>query len=171
LKAFITLVESFGQIGFYEDAISYGNTAIDMMSNSDSFNTEDKSRLYSSLARVLWVSKENNDLSLQYTRQALAIDRMNEDARSLLRQIANKISPHSKYFRLTVGGKHDSQTDLITYYDVIADNSEEAIELAKDFEPNDFSETFQIENSLELRVTPHELKGVYVITGMIFLPI
>ena len=176
LKALCLLIQSLGETGQYEEAFRHGDMALNRISGDDIFNAADTSRLYSTLAEALWKSGRDISLSLSYVRQALALNRNNEAACAVLRKIHNRKSPEAQYMRLMIWGKIEYDPDikgpceLFTNYDVVADDIEEAFALVKDFEPNDFRESFRIEESRKLEPAPDELKGVYAITGFSFYP-
>jgi len=131
------------------------------------------SSVYSDAAFALFKlrrSKEARGLLLK----AIAADKHNTDAQSLLRTVDDSGSRKgSKYFRVMVHGRWGrtswwkKPTYFFTTYDVVANDETEALGYIKPFEPEGVRESLKVE-SVKVLKSPSQPKGVYRTNGYSF---
>ena len=119
---------------------------------------------------------KDNDLALDFAFKSAIFDRESEAVQWLIRQIKNEVSERNKYFKIEVEGeikgnaKGEEVTDVFhTLYGVVAETSEEALELIVEFENPAIRDTIKLFNSEEVRREPKLPKGIYKTSQIIVI--
>jgi hypothetical protein len=135
---------------------------------------EATSYLYSSHAETLWKTGDSEN-ALIYAWKAIELNKKQEKASWLIREIEGKFSKESKYFRIMIQGIWPQPIEgdrdkpgFYTSYDVIADTLEEAMAYIKRFEPRDTHHTLKVEENEILGKYPRSPQGVYDVCGYLF---
>jgi len=125
--------------------------------------------IYAGLGRAVWEESHQSEAALDWAWKAVALEKDEATALWLIREIAHKHSPSSRYMRLLVRGRwNESITEdeeppgFYATYEVIADSREEAMEMIRPFEPEALRESLFLERCDILEKAPDQTQGVYV---------
>jgi tetratricopeptide (TPR) repeat protein len=146
----------------FDEAIAIARAALD---DSDA-RADERARLQYSIAYALW-SKGDQDAALQAAWNVVAVHPANEDAMWLIREIEQKHSRAAMQFRLIAEGQKDGRRFLVTS-EVVADDEQEARELAIRFEPEDVRLSIVFEDVKKLHRAAELPKGVYWRSDYVF---
>jgi tetratricopeptide (TPR) repeat protein len=123
--------------------------------------------LYTSHAETLYQMKQNKK-ALEYLWYSVELDKKNKRTSSLIREIENRFSKNTKYYRIMIQGVwpepfegESIKPGFFTSYDVVADDNEQAFELIKRFEPDYVQGSLKIVESEVLEERPNEPIGIY----------
>ncbi len=143
-------------------------------------NAEELSIVWCQLGQVYWQAAQDEENASTCTDYALSLQRGDEQALTLIRNIENRRSPKSKYYRLFIEGDWPEKIEdekgrlrpagFFTTYDVVADDKDEAFTYVRNFEPEEMRESLKIEECEALEKRPDDPKGVYQITGYGLFP-
>lgn len=159
----------------YSEALTLLNEAIDLMgklSLMEENEAELLAKIYAHRALIRWALEEDKETILQDIGNALELDKNQQTAFWLIRELHMQTSPDAKYYRLLLEGDwYENHPDdgsplgfFITYY-VIADSLDEALEYARSLEPEAVRNSLQIAESELIQPTPDAVKGVYEAPG------
>jgi len=144
------------------------------MDFEDTEEINDMSSLNASLAKAYWRLGENRP-ARAYTLESIRLDKHQEEARWLLREIDGKKSQESKHFHIIIEGEWHSPLDgdsecpgFYTSYDVIAENQRQAFEYLRVFEPEEIRSSLKIDEAKAIEDRPGEPQGVYSTCGYAF---
>lgn len=128
--------------------------------------------IFTNYAEALWKSG-NSPEALVYVRKALKAWRGYDHAQWLLRQLfKDKTSGRASYWKACVKGIWHEKLDgtypgFVTWFDVVADNENEAMEFIRDFEPEAVWPSLKITEFIKTDL-PAQSKGVYRTQGYVF---
>lgn len=146
----------------FDEAIAIARTAL---SDSDA-QADERARLQYSIAYALW-SKGDNDAALAAAWNVVSLHPANEDAMWLIREIEQRHSRAAMQFRLIAEGQKDGRRFLVTS-EVVADDEQEARDLAIRFEPEDVRTSIVFEEVKKLHKASELPKGVYWRSDYVF---
>lgn len=174
-------------LGRFADAIATSTAAIERLQAApgapevdEGYGTERingemlLSWLYGHRGEARWRGGGDQDAALKDAWRAVELDRTSSSAAWLIRKIENSISPAARYFRIMVAGvaphpeRPAESLNFLTTYDVVADNTNEALAFIRRFEPAETAKSLRIEECEDLEPRPNEPKGVYDVTGRIY---
>lgn len=180
LKAASLRINSYTSMGKVSEAVRYAEEMLGEISindvDQDNDEADDVARLYGAYAEAVWM-KGDSERALALAWQAISCWRQENSALWLIREIENMHSNQARYHRLMIEGVWSEPFDddvlpcgFFTTYGVVADDPDEAFNLAKRFEPTDVRESLHL---LECEVTSESNdipKGVYFISRYSFFP-
>lgn len=159
----------------YDRAIRLGRRILRRMARKRRANEDSvASSICASVAMAYWNGKRKRSLSLEYIQRALEFDRTNADAMWLLREVNAKKSKKAQYFRVLAHGRWDGlmsngrryRPNFYTSYDLIAESTEEALKLIREFERSGIRNSLEIEEYKSLEGRPNDPKGIYAVTNL-----
>lgn len=159
----------------YSESLTLLNEAIDLMgklSLLEENEAELLAKIYAHRALIRWALEEDRERILQDIGNALELDKDQQTAFWLIRELHMQTSPDAKYYRLLIEGDwYENHPDdgsplgfFITYY-VIADSLDEALNYARALEPEAVRNSLRIAESELIQPTPDAVKGVYEAPG------
>lgn len=129
---------------------------------------KDLAEIYSILATSYYETGDRSEKTLKLALKAASFNRQSKPAMWLIRELNNKYSPDSMYYRLKVDGQIvvDIKGEVITnkfrtIYSVLADSPEEAMVFVKAFERFEIKDTLKLAKASEIGKKPDLPKGVY----------
>jgi tetratricopeptide (TPR) repeat protein len=149
----------------FDEAIAIARAALDDSEALGSVDSE-RARLQYSIAYALW-SKGESDAALTAAWDAVSLHPANEDAMWLIREIEQRHSRAAMQFRLIAEGQRDGRRFLVTS-EVVADDEQEARDLAMRFEPEDVRTSIVFEEVKKLHQASQLPKGVYWRSDYVF---
>lgn len=171
IRAAATKISVLNSLSQHDEAITVAEQAIEAPS-TDPEDSEPLSRVYSGLGRTMWDQGRHAELALKHAWKAIELNNGNDSAMWLIREVQNKRSPNSKYFRMAVHGEWrepiDDDGEIQGFYrsfDVVADTEQAALDLAREFEPEEARPTMTIDECEAIEPAPDSPHGVYVVTG------
>lgn len=139
----------------YDEAIATASAALEDFDARD----DERARLQYSIAYALW-SKGQSDMALASAWEVVSLHPANEDAMWLIREIEQQHSRSAMQFRLIAEGQKDGRRFLVTS-EVVADDEQEARDLAIRFEPESVRSSIVFEEIKKLHRAAELPKGVY----------
>jgi tetratricopeptide (TPR) repeat protein len=146
----------------FDEAIG---VARDALAGSDA-QADERARLQYSIAYALW-SKGESDAALAAAWTVVSLHPANEDAMWLIREIEQRHSRAAMQFRLIAEGQKDGRRFLVTS-EVVADDEQEARDLAIRFEPEDVRMSIVFDEVKKLHRASDLPKGVYWRSDYVF---
>jgi tetratricopeptide (TPR) repeat protein len=146
----------------FDEAIAIARDAL----KGSKAQADERARLQYSIAYALW-SKGDSDAALEAAWNVVALHPANEDAMWLIREIEQKHSRAAMQFRLIAEGQKDGRRFLVTS-EVVADDEQEARDLAIRFEPEDVRLSIVFEEVKKLHKASELPKGVYWRSDYVF---
>jgi tetratricopeptide (TPR) repeat protein len=153
-----------------DDAIAAARAALH--SEADA---KDLAYLHMTLADAL-LEKGARSEALASAWDAIALDRGNERAQWIIREIEGQRSDSAKVFHLSLRGRWERAIDdedrgFYVSYSVVADDEDEAVRLASRFEPEHVRASLTLNEAKEEKKCGETLpKGVYWAAGRAFFP-
>lgn len=154
-----------------DEAIQIGSQLIDEMMRQPKLEDEDMqdlARAFAEVGRAYWEGKQDRQKAWENAWKALEWDRADNSALWLVREIINRKSAGSKWFKLIVEGKWHFPIEadkpppgFITTYEVVADTAEDALAFAQDLEPVEVRPTMHLDSHEDLGSFPENQQGVY----------
>ncbi len=157
----VARAHALSELDRHDEAISTAREALE-----DAEDDEERARLQYSIAYALW-SKGDGKAALQAAWDAIALHASNEDAMWLIRELEQQQSKKAMQFRLIVEGALGGRRYLVTY-EVVADNEDEAKDLARRFEPAAGREALLFDEVKKLGKAGDLPKGVYFRSDTVF---
>ena len=157
----VARAHALSELDRHDEAIATAREAL-----GEAEDAEERARLQYSIAYALW-SKGDAQAALDAAWQAIALHASNEDAMWLIREVEHRLSKKASQFRLIVEGNLDGRRYLVTY-ELVADDEEEARELARRFEPSAARQTLVFDQVKKLGKAGDLPKGVYFRSDTIF---
>lgn len=155
----------------YDAAVAFGKQLIEQLLAIPDLPDEDMqdlARAYAEVGRAHWEGQYNREAAWENAWKALEWDRSENSALWLVREIINRKSPGSKWFKLVVEGRWHFPIDpekpppgFITTYEVVADSPQEALAFAQDLEPLEVRQSMRLDSSEDLGGYPDNQQGVY----------
>jgi len=146
----------------FDEAIATARAAFD----DSEAQADERARLLYSIAYALW-SKGESDSALAAAWDVVSLHPANEDAMWLIREIEQLHSRTAMQFRLIAEGQMDGRRFLVTS-DVVADDEQEARDLAIRFEPQDVRMSLVFDEVKKLHQAGDLPKGVYWRSDYVF---
>lgn len=132
---------------------------------------------HASLGLVSWLRDKDAEATLGHAWNAIDLERGESLALWLIRQAEDKRSEQAHLFKLSLEGSWPEtfspdvgQLGFRVQYFVVADSSDDALELARRFEPEPVRDSLWITNVDQLQARPEQLLGVYRISSYLFFP-
>jgi hypothetical protein len=157
----VARAHALSELDRHDEAIAIATEALD-----DAEDAEEQSRLQYSIAYALW-SKGDAKAGLAAAWEAIALHASNEDAMWLIREVEHRISKKASQFRLIVEGNLEGRRYLVTY-EIVADDEDEARDLARRFEPAAARQVLLFDEIKKLGKAGDLPKGVYFRSDTIF---
>lgn len=151
------------ELGRFDEAIATARKALE---DSGDLQADERARLQYSIAYALW-SKGDNEAALAAAWNVVSLHPANEDAMWLIREIEQRHSRAAMQFRLIAEGQKDGRRFLVTS-EVVADDEQEARDLAIRFEPEDVRLSIVFEEVKKLHKASELPKGVYWRSDYVF---
>lgn len=129
----------------------------------------DNAELLSKLAFQLLEKGDEKD-ALNLAKQALGLRRAGEVAR-VVRLLEGQASESAKLFEVKLRGQLEGEDGMLYFHKisrVYADEDEEAMKIALNFEPSDLKEELFVESVELLELQPNEQKGVDWSSALLF---
>ena len=105
---------------------------------------------------------------MEFLFYSVELDKKNKRTAFLIREIENRFSKSSNYYRIIIKGvwpePFESETTkpgFYTSYDVVAENIDQAFELIKRFEPEYVRDSLKIEETEILEENHNDPIGIY----------
>jgi tetratricopeptide (TPR) repeat protein len=152
----VSRAHALSELDRHDEAIS---TARRALADDPDAEDEEKSRLLYSIAYALW-SKGDRDSALRAAWESAALHPSNEDAMWLIREIEDRRSKGAVHFRMVIEGAIRKRRFVVTC-EVVADDEEEAKDLARRFEPEALRDKLLFDEIERLASAPDLPKGVY----------
>ncbi|HEY9788642.1 MAG TPA: hypothetical protein V6D17_24860 [Candidatus Obscuribacterales bacterium] len=132
--------------------------------------------LLTELGLSIWRSEDDPETAKGCFLQALRYVKNFPYALAMLRQAKNETSPNSKLFHLMVLGHwyepleegSNKSPKFYSFFECVADTPEEALEQARELEPEQVRNSLVIEEYKEISPYADNLKGVYSRSGYTF---
>jgi tetratricopeptide (TPR) repeat protein len=128
----------------------------------------DLARTYAEVGRAYWEGKVDRQSAWENAWKALEWDRSDNNALWLVREIINRKSSGSKWFKLVIEGRWHFAIEpnkpipsFVTTYEVVADTPQDALNFAKDLEPMEVRQSMRIDHHEDLGSFPENHQGVY----------
>jgi tetratricopeptide (TPR) repeat protein len=157
----VARAHALSELDRHDEAIATAREALE-----DAEDDEERARLQYSIAYALW-SNGDAEAALAAAWESIALHPSNEDAMWLIRELEQRKSKKAMQFRLIVEGTLGGRRFLVTY-EVVADDEEEARELARRFEPQAARELLLFDEVKKLGKAADLPKGVYFRSETIF---
>lgn len=155
----------------HEDAVKAGAQLIEELlaqANLPDEDMQDLARAYAEVGRGHWEGKLDRQAAWEHAWKALEWDRADNSALWLVREIINRKSLQSKWYKLIVEGKWHFPLEadkpppgFITTYEVVADSAEEALAFAQDLEPVEVRPTMKLDSHEDMGPFAENHQGVY----------
>ena len=164
------------RLGRHEEALTEGQTLI---TREHAEGTEDEllAPVLGEYASALLSGAGNREGAEDAAWHAIRLDKFDHSAMWVLRELNARASADGSLYRLMLVGRWYQPLDddpelpgFFTTYEVVADSSDEALELTRRFEPPGVQQTVRAEESEVLEARPNEPKGVYSASGYNFFP-
>ena len=170
-KTKVLRLSLFNAMKKHDQAIQYGARLIEEMLQQKDLPDEDMqdlARAYAEVGRAHWEGKYDRQSAWENAWKALEWDRSDNSALWLVREIINRKSAGSKWFKLIVEGRwhfpiepDKAPPGFITTYEVVADSPQEALAFAQDLEPVEVRQTMRLDSHEEMGAFPDNQQGVY----------
>ncbi|MCS6860915.1 MAG: tetratricopeptide repeat protein [Abditibacteriales bacterium] len=160
----------------YTEALALAREALE---RAQSEETDDAAlaSLYAERADACWRGAADRVQALTDAWQAIRLDKNQQTAMLVIREIEQQTSPRTQWYRLLVEGEWHEPVEgaepplgFYTTYWVAADSPEEAMDFIRRFEPEPVRPTLRLVESEALEHRPDLLKGVYGATKYAFFP-
>jgi len=163
------------QNGHIEEACNLAEECVNLHVNKFEYRTE-FSQLLSAYAEALW-ERQNIEAAKKIINEAIKLDKSNNSAAWLIREIDNLSSSNAKYFSIIIMGVwpepfegEELNPGFFTTYKVVADDIDQSLLFIKRFEPSEVHSSIKVEESEILDENPNVRLGVYETTGYDFFP-
>jgi tetratricopeptide (TPR) repeat protein len=169
---------SLNDTGKHADALALTAAALSKIQEDDEVDPEAVARIMAEHAYAMWVLGIH-EAAYEEAFEAIGLDKSNQRAAWLIREIADEKSETAKTWRIVVEGRwaqpfEDSEQDFgfFATYTVVADSPEEGLEYVRAFEPEEVRFTLQIDSAVDLDAQPDLPKGVYdAVSAYQFFPL
>ncbi len=155
----------------FDEAIQFGKRFIEelvVVPDLPEEDMQDLARGYAEVGHAHWKGQYNREAAWENAWKALEWHRSETSALWLVREIINRKSAASKWFKLVVEGRWHFPIDpekappgFITTYEVVADSPEDALAFAQDLEPLEVRGTMRLDSHEDMGSFPDNLQGVY----------
>lgn len=130
---------------------------------------KDIAEIYLITASAIWEQATDKEKTLALSKTAAEFDRMNKGIMWLIREARGEYSDKAKYFKIDAEGEcpypnKDKEIEMepfITFYAVVADSCEEALEIIRDYERIEVRHSINIKSCKEVNPAPDLPKGIY----------
>jgi tetratricopeptide (TPR) repeat protein len=153
-------IRSADLLTMVQTVLSSGNIPEDDMA--------DLARAYAELGRAQWEGRYDRQSAWESAWKALEWDRSDNNALWLVREIINRKSAGSRWFKLVIEGRwhFPIETDkpppaFVTTYEVVADSPQDALIFAQDLEPMEIRKSMKVDSHEDLGNFPENQQGVY----------
>lgn len=157
--------------GRYEEAAQIANANIaEMLGQQEITDDEmqDLAQNYSELGRAYWLGKKDGNAAFENACRALEWDRSDASALWLIRELMQRKSPSSRWFRLEVSGQWHFALEpdqlpppFISSFDIVADSVDEALRYAQNIEPPEVRQSMVVTSIEDKGAHPEHIQGVY----------
>lgn len=163
------------ELGRAEEAVAFFETLPDLDEWSEQLS--EVARLDAKYAIALW-NDDREDDAHKVLMRAIRHDKTNSDAQWLVREMRARDLPGGKYsYDLLIRGPWradafpgtDPAAEFYTKYEVVADDPEEALKFAREFEPPEIRHALEIEEVVQKKRCD-DPKGVYWTSAYKFYP-
>jgi tetratricopeptide (TPR) repeat protein len=166
----------FNKLGRHAEALAAGARV-----QEGAWRETDASSLAGCLAELgvaHWKGRRDRDAAARHAWRAIQIEKRQETAAWLVREITDQRSKTAKYVRVIVCGRwhepiegENDPPGFFVNYDVVAEDEREALEFIRPFEPEPVRDSLTVDDASIREDAPDEPKGVYrVLTGYLFFP-
>lgn len=157
--------------GRAEEAVAVGEELLAGL--PPDINDNLRTRILTSLGRAYWQARKDGDGATLLAREALQYTPAYPEALWIIREAEGQRSKEAKYLRLIIEGdwpdpdEQARETGFLISFDVVADNAEEALRYARQFEPQEVRDSLRVNECEEVEPRPNGPKGVYWYAGHI----
>ena len=158
---------SLNETGKHADAMTLTAACLNKTGEDDEVDPEAIARVMSEHAYGLWMMGLA-EAAYEEAYESVALDKSNQRAAWLIREIADDKSPDSKIWRIVVEGRwgqpfEDNDKDYGFYanYMVVAESADEALDYIRYFEPEEVRFTLKINSAVDVEPQPDLPKGIY----------
>jgi tetratricopeptide (TPR) repeat protein len=155
----------------HDDAVKFGTELINEILQQEDLPEEDMqdlARAYSEVGRGHWEGRLDRQAAWENAWKALEWDRADNSALWLVREIINRKSAASRWFKLIVEGQwhfplepDKAPPGFITTYEVVADTPADALAFAQDLEPVEVRQSMRLDQSEDMGPYAENHQGVY----------
>ena len=169
LAAIALRVETFNILEWRDQALDLARRALETYEDAQD-QPEDLAKLHAECGLALWFSKQEREEAIEHAWQAIGLLKNEHTAMWLVRELTGEISPTGQYYQVTVTGvwsepmEVDGEFDVpgfLASYEIVADSPEEALELARPFEPAEVRDSLSLEACEAVEPCSDQPKGVY----------
>ena len=171
IKVRVLLLSILNAMKRHDEAAKAGAELVQNMLSSGQIpedDMQDLARAYAEVGRAHWEGRADRQSAWESAWKALEWDRADNNALWLVREIVNRKSPNSKWYKLVVEGRwyfaiepNKPPPAFVTTYEVVADGLPEALAFAQDLEPMEARASMKIDSHEDLGDFPENLQGVY----------
>lgn len=147
----------------YDEAVAVAREAL---SEGEDAPPDERAQLQYSIAYAFW-SKGDEEAASEAAWETIALHPANADAMWLIRELEQRHSGAAMQFRLIAEGQKDGRRFLVTS-EVVADDEQEARELAMRFEPEDVRSSIVFDEIQRQHKASDLPKGVYWRSDYVF---
>jgi tetratricopeptide (TPR) repeat protein len=176
LKMISVQINALRESGSLAEAIALAGSTLDT-TQVDENSANDLAGIHARLGECLLSLHGDWDEALSHVWRAVDLSRSEPIALKLIRDHAALQAKDARWYRLTLIGDWFEPLDesgkplsFFANYEVLADNLEEALELAARFEPLEVRPGLRIEEQCILEGPAEQFRGVYWAGGRIFFP-
>lgn len=137
---------------------------------------KDISEIYFLTASALREIDKSSDEIMQMAHKSVNFNRNHLGSMWLIRELNSSFSDNSKFFKISVSGEYYAPTrdgvelvPFMTFYGVVADNPDEAMEFIKEFERPEIKNNIQLKDFHEAETESKLPKGIYSTSNLIGL--
>jgi tetratricopeptide (TPR) repeat protein len=169
------------ELGIYDDCDKY-ERIIERFDEfdfnpHDSYEESDLSEVYYHFAHAQHCTNRRNE-AIKALNTSLSLNRSNNDALWLRRELFGQVEKQNKYFYVMIHGEWNEMDEngnflnFFTTYHVISTSLDEAVNAIKDFEPLHLNkDKFEVEEFEILEESTNDPSGIYQTDGFsIYLP-
>ncbi len=164
-------VSTLTRLGRPEEALSLVQKAIEGLRPDDE-DRMGQALLWADFAELRWTHLNDAEGALDAAWEAVRLDKTNEMAAWVVRDVAHLLSPTARSYRVIVLGlwhlplrAGEKALGFMTSYGVVADSAAEALEFIRPFEAPAVRESLRVQSIDDLGPKPELPKGVYWATG------
>lgn len=169
------LLEIYNRQGKYEEVIDRGERLMSQLTAEA--HDDVRSTVQAIVGQAYWQGRKEKEHALTLAWESLKHSHASDGALWLIRGVESQFSRNAKYYRLLVEGIwHEQDEDgrelgFFITYDVVADDTSEAMAYIRRFESECVGESLKIREFEAIEERPTEPKGVYSYTGHHVFPL
>lgn len=177
----LNALEEWDKVMQYEPVVGSYVQQVFRQGDGNDVNTSDLGFVSSILADLAYAYLQHGDAverARESARLSLNLNRQCARALQVVREIHNQKSEDAVAYRVIVEGRwpekmdeDDRELGFFSTYEVVASNTDEALEYIKEIESRDLATTLTLDEAEELAPEPTLTKGVYWRSGYNLFPL